>query len=73
MTCEEKQLDVAQSFVGNPYLSTRKANQHDISRMAVQRILKKIKFYSYKINLVQESNEDDFDRRMEFCEYDEKN
>jgi len=35
--------------------------------MAVQRILKKIKFYSYKINLVQELNEDDFYYCMEFC------
>jgi len=45
-TGEEKQLDVAQSFVENVHLSIRKANQqHDISRMSVQRILKKIKFH----------------------------
>lgn len=56
-------------FVENSHLSIRKANhQHGISRMAVQKILKKIKFYPYKIHLVQELNEDDFDRRMEFCE-----
>jgi len=65
---EEKQLDVAQSFVENPHLNTRNTNQqHDISRMAVQKILKKIKFYLYKINLVQKLNKDNFDRRMEFC------
>lgn len=64
---EEKQLDVAQLFVENVHLSIRKVNQqHDISRMFVQRILKKIKFYPYKIHLVQELSEDDFDRRMEF-------
>jgi len=66
---EEKQLDVAQSFVENVHLSIRKANQqHDISRMSVQRILKKIKFHPYKIHLVQELSKDDFDRRMEFCD-----
>jgi len=36
--------------------------------MSVQRILKRIKFYSYKIHLVQELNENDFDRRNEFFE-----
>jgi len=65
---EEKQLDVAQSFVENLHFNMCKANQqHDINRMVVQRILKKIKFYPYKSNLVQELNEDDFNRRMEFC------
>jgi len=34
----------------------------------MQRILKWIKFYSYKIHLVQELNEDDFDQWNEFCE-----
>jgi len=32
------------------------------------RILKRIKFYSYKIHFVQELNEDHFDRRNEFYE-----
>jgi len=30
--------------------------------------LKQIKFYPYKIHLVQKQNENDFDRRNEFCE-----
>jgi len=60
---------IAQSFVENPHLSMHKANQqHDISRMTVQRILKKIKFHPYKINVVQELNEDNFDCRTKFCE-----
>jgi len=36
-TGEEKQLDVAQSFVENVHLNIRKANQqHDISRMSAK-------------------------------------
>ncbi|EFN85686.1 hypothetical protein EAI_09677, partial [Harpegnathos saltator] len=32
------------------------------------KILKMNKFHPYKIHLVQELNEDDFDRRIEFCD-----
>lgn len=39
-----------------------------ISRSSVHRILKHHKFYPYKPHLLQELNEDDFDRRQEFCE-----
>ena len=50
-------------------LSTRQlANVSGVSRTSVQRILKKYKFHPYKIRLVQELNEDDFDRRVQFCE-----
>lgn len=50
-------------------LSTRKlASETGVSRTSVQRILKKHKFHPYKIRLLQELNEDDFDRRLEFCE-----
>jgi len=40
---------------------------YNISRTNIQRILKYHKFHSYKIKL-QELNEDDFDRRLQFCE-----
>ena len=36
--------------------------------MSVHKILKKEKFHLYKIHLVQEQCEDDFDRCIEFCE-----
>lgn len=36
--------------------------------MSVQKILSKNNFYPYKVHLVQELSEDDFDRRVEFCE-----
>jgi len=62
VTVEEKALDIAKSFVEDQRLSIRKAaQQHDTSRISVQRILKWIKFHPYKIPLVQELNEDDFD------------
>jgi len=66
---EEMQLHIAQSFVENPHLSLRRASdEHDVSHETVRKVLKSIKFHPYKIHLVQELNEDDPDRRIEFCE-----
>ncbi|CAH1962421.1 unnamed protein product [Acanthoscelides obtectus] len=39
-----------------------------VSRRTVQRSLKAHSFHPYKIHLVQELNEDDFDRRLQFYE-----
>jgi Helix-turn-helix domain (DUF4817) len=50
-------------------LSTRKlATVSGVSRTSIQRILKYYKMHPYKIKLTQELNEDDFDRRSQFCE-----
>jgi transposase len=66
---EEKQIEIAQAFVENPYLSLRRAgNEHDVSHETVRKVLKSIHFHPYKIHLVQELNEDDPDRRIEFSE-----
>ncbi|EFN82459.1 hypothetical protein EAI_16788, partial [Harpegnathos saltator] len=35
---------------------------------SVHKILKRNKFRPYKIRLIHELNEDDFDRRVHFCE-----
>lgn len=68
-TNEEKSLDVLQSFVENPHETLRSAAlQHDIHHTSVLKILKRNKFHPYKMRLVQELNEDDPDRRIEFCE-----
>ncbi|CAF1346410.1 unnamed protein product [Adineta ricciae] len=40
----------------------------DISRTSVRRIYKPLSFKPYVPRLVQELNEDDFDRRIEYCE-----
>ncbi|EZA46950.1 hypothetical protein X777_00567 [Ooceraea biroi] len=39
-----------------------------MSQTSVRRNLKFINFHPYKIHLVQKLNEDDFDRRNEFCD-----
>lgn len=68
-TNEEHQFEVALSFVENPRLSTRNgAQQLGMSQRSVVRNLKHVKFHPYKIHLHQELNEDDFDRRVQFCE-----
>lgn len=66
---EEMQMDIAQAFVENPHLSLRRAgSEQNVSHETVRKSLKSIKFHPYKIHLVQELNEDDPDRRIEFCE-----
>lgn len=68
-TTEEKSLDVVLSFTEDPHCTIRKAAQeHGISSKSVHRILKKNKFHPFHVRLVHELNEDDFDRRVEFCE-----
>lgn len=53
----------------DPTLSTRQLPLVcGISRTSIRRILKKHKFHPYKIHLVHQLNEDDYDRRLEFCE-----
>nr|CAH7741852.1 unnamed protein product [Callosobruchus chinensis] len=39
-----------------------------ISQTSIQRILKHYKWHPYKIQLLHELNEDDHDRRLQFCE-----
>lgn len=66
---DDKSLDVLQSFQENPHLSVSTAAQaHDISQGSVFNILKRQKYHSYKIIIAQELMEDDFDRRIQFCE-----
>lgn len=65
----DKALNVLLSVQENPHLSTRViALINDTSHMSVDRILLKEKFHPYKIQLVQELSDDDYDRRLEFCE-----
>ena len=68
-TNEDSSIEILQSFIEDPNLSTRKASQaHDTSETSIRRVLKNAKFHPYKINLVQELVAHDFDRRVEFCE-----
>lgn len=69
VTDDEHSLDTLLSFVENPHTSLRKvAQEHNVHFTSVRNVLKNNNFKPYKIHLLQELNEDDFDRRMEFCE-----
>lgn len=66
---DDEQLDLLLTVQENPHISSRQiATENSLSKSTVLRYLKKNKFHPYKINLVHELNEEDFDRRMEFCE-----
>lgn len=66
---ENQQLDIVIDFVETPRQSIREvAKKHDISIFTVHKVLKISKFHPYKIKLIHELNEDDFDRRMQFCD-----
>ncbi|KAL1493663.1 hypothetical protein ABEB36_009361 [Hypothenemus hampei] len=66
---EEKKLDILLTVEENPFLLNRQiAMQQEISQSSVLKSLKQNKWHPYKVHLVQEVNEDDFDRRIEFCE-----
>jgi hypothetical protein len=61
---------VSQNYRLNPQTSQRQAARElDISRSTLQRIMKDLNLKPYKPKLLQAFNEDDPDRRMEFCEW----
>lgn len=66
---EETEIEVIGRASMNSQQSVREISQQsNVPKSTVHRILKKHKFHPYKIHLVQELSEDDFDRRIEFCE-----
>lgn len=66
---EPVELAVLGQVAMDSTMSTRQlAVATGVSRTSVQRVLKKYKFHPYKIQLLQELNDDDFDRRLQFCE-----
>lgn len=66
---EAREVAVLGHVAMDPTLSTRKLSDvSGVSRTTIMRILKQHKFHPFKIRLVQELNEDDFDRRLQFCE-----
>jgi len=63
-------LNVLQSFVEDPHTSmNRVAQQYEIGAAFVHKISKKNKWHPYKLHLVQELSEDDFDRCVQFCDF----
>lgn len=65
---DEKNAEILQNFIETPNTSTRKVViKIKVSQQSVC-ILKRHKFYPYKMHYVQELLYEDFDRKMKFCE-----
>ncbi|XP_057658360.1 uncharacterized protein LOC130895195 [Diorhabda carinulata] len=66
---EETQLDVLLSVQERPHVTTRElASELNVSKTAVIKTLHKSKYHPYKMQVLQELYEDDYNRRLEFCE-----
>lgn len=66
---EDRQLDTLLMVQENPHSTVvGVASQLNTSKNTVSRLLRKLKYHPYKVHLVQELSDDDFDRRAEFCE-----
>jgi len=66
---DEKSATILQSFIEMFNVSTRKvATENEFSQSSVCNILKKHRFYPYKMLYEQELVHEDFDRRIKFCE-----
>lgn len=68
-TNDDNALNVLINLYEEPKTSVPKlALYHNTSERSVRRILSTNNFHPYKVQLVQELNEDDPDRRMQFCQ-----
>lgn len=66
---DDVKLNVLLSYNENPHLPTSQvALDLNLSQSSVKKILHTAKYHPYKIRLIHELNEDDYDRRLEFCE-----
>ena len=69
-TNEENELAVLLTVTENPHCSQKDITQStNISGRSVRRILKKHKYHAYHIQLHQELNNGDVQRRTEFCNW----
>jgi SOS response regulatory protein OraA/RecX len=65
---EENQILVAASVVEQPHTSTRKISRTlDVSKTTVNKILRGLSYHPYHIQLHQQLNNNDFEKRLEFC------
>ncbi|XP_071055356.1 histone-lysine N-methyltransferase SETMAR-like [Onthophagus taurus] len=66
---ENVKLNILLAVEDDPHSNSRQiAADHQVSQRSVLRVLRAERYHPYKVQLVQELNEDDTDRRMEFCE-----
>jgi hypothetical protein len=69
VTGETTQNEVTSILEENPQTSIRQvSSQLDISRSSIRRVYKSLGYKPYIPRLIHELNEDDFDRRIEYCE-----
>jgi hypothetical protein len=69
VTDETTEEEVSSIFEKEPQTSIRRMSfQLGISRSSIQRVYKSLGYKSYIPRLIHELNEDDFDRRVEYCE-----
>lgn len=68
-TSPEKEEEILLSYIENPHTSTRKASQAtDVGATSVRKVLHGNGYFPFKYHEVQELSEDDFQRRIRFCE-----
>lgn len=66
---EDVEVAILGHIALDPTTSTRRLSEASgVSRTSAMRILKSHKYFPYKIRLVHELNDDDPDRRLQFCE-----
>lgn len=66
---DENLETVAFHFTEHPRTSQRhSARQLQMKRSSLQRLMKAVQFKPYRPRVLQQLSEDDFDRRLEFCE-----
>lgn len=66
---EGTQIEILGHFAMNPSTSIPKVSQlTHVSVGSIHKTLKLNKFFPYKIQILQQLSEDDYDRRIEFCE-----
>lgn len=66
---EDAQLDILLRMRDNPHSASRQVGSDmNLSHSTVLNVLHRNGFHPYKVILTQELSQDDFDRRVEFCE-----
>lgn len=67
---QDNEMTVMLKVTEDPHISTREiSKQTDISRTVVQKILSKNKMHPYRIQRMQELLDDDYEKRLTFCEW----
>lgn len=70
MTTEANMETVALSYVEEANVSARRlARELQISDRSIRRMLKRMNYRAYRPRLIHALHEDDYDRRLEFCEW----